>query len=149
MSLDFHLHLQTPSSLDEVADTVLGPAPDPDSVTGGFHGRVAPDVYTQVSEVRPQTWDPVVVDLAVDYTVEVSFTLDKFAPLPPQVTAVIAAAARAWTHLGGAGALLYQADIVVLRWSDDGLVVNEGSSFTPDALAVVGSAARVEPIPWE
>ncbi len=149
MSLNYILFLETQASLLEVAETVLGPSPNPDTFTDGYRGRVGPDIVdVLVCEDRPMSWDPVVTDLAVDYRIRATFTLDKWAPIPPQTTAIIGAADAVRTRHGGTAALLFERDIVILRWSDDGLVVNEGSSFLDHALAVVGDAARVEPIPW-
>ncbi len=148
MSLSIGLYLQNESSVEAVAETLLGPVPAPDSVTGGYHGHLHPGVYVQVLEMRPQRWDPVVTDLGVDYTLRASFQLEKEAESRPQVRAIVDAAESVRRHHGGSGALLYERDFVILRWSRDGLVVNEGSTYTPDALEVVQDTARLEPIPW-
>lgn len=68
--MNLGLHPQNESSLQAVAETLLGPAPAPDTLTGGYDGLVGPGVYLQVSEARPQRCDPVVTDLGVDYTSE-------------------------------------------------------------------------------
>lgn len=149
MSLNIGLHLQNDSSLEAVAATLLGPAPAPDAFTGGYHGRFGHDIYVQILERHPRPGDMIVTDLGVDYSIRGSFRLDKEAESRPQVRVIVGAAESIRKEHGGRGALLYERDFVILRWSEDGVVVNEGSAFTPDALAAVGNTARVEPIPWE
>ncbi|MBW3615823.1 MAG: hypothetical protein KY439_11030 [Actinobacteria bacterium] len=147
MSLNFNLLVETDASLGSVAETVLGPGPVLDSSTGAYRGRLGDHVELSVSESRPHRWDPVVAELGIDYRVQGYFTLNKLAPISPQTAAIIAASERLRTRHGGTGALLFERDIVVLRWSDGQLVVND-SEFKDTALAVVGSAALVGRIPW-
>ncbi len=147
MSLNFNLLLQTEASPGSVTETLLGSEPVFDSSTGAYRGRLGDHVEVSVSESHPHDWDPVVADLAVNYRVQVYFTLNKWAPIPPQTASIIAAAERVRTRHGGTGTLLFERDIVVLRWSDRQLVIND-SEFKESALAVVGSVAKVEHIHW-
>lgn len=148
MSLNFNLLLETEAPPAAVAQTLLGREPILDSSATAYRGRMGDHVDVSVRESHPHNWDPVVTGLGICYRVQVFFTLDKFAPIPPQTAAVVAAAEAARTGHGGSGALLFERDIVVLRWSDDQLIVND-SEFKDSALEVVGAVAQVEHIAWD
>jgi hypothetical protein len=102
-----------------------------------------------VGDSRPMSWDPVLTDLGIDYRVKAVFIYNKERLLYDQTSSALRAAARVHAAHGGAGALHFQGDDVLLRWTDERLVVNELSSFKDQAVEVLGPGVDVEPIPWE
>lgn len=149
MPLNLVLHLQTSASWRSVAEAILesewseANAEEWPQTQPWGQGRI------WVGSDRPMHWDPILTDLGVDYDVVVTFILNKAQSIYDQVGSALSAAARVWSRFDGRGALLYERDVVILRWDENRFVVNQSSSFKDQAVQVLGPAVALEPIPWE
>ncbi len=149
MPLNLRLLLQTDASWRSVAERILERPWSEEEAEEWPRTQRWKDSRVWIGDALPTSWDPVLTDLGIDYRIKATFILNREDPMYDQVSCALSAAARVHASCGGRGALLFEMDEVILRWSDERLVVNELSSFKDHALEVLGHGVAVEPIPWE
>ncbi len=146
---NLNLYLRGPVSWRSLAETILDRRWSEAEAEEWPQTQPWQESRIWVGDSRPIDGDPVVTDLGIDHHVHAAFILNKERAMYDQVSAALRAAGKVWEAHGGVGALLYEHDDVMLRWSDERLVVNELSSFKDHAVEVLGPAVELEPIRWE